>query len=51
LFDEVQYGTGSVAVRGITPSMISAAGKNQNRSMINFSVAQKMRQFEGSQAR
>jgi hypothetical protein len=51
LFDEVQYGSGSVAVRGITPSMISAAGKNQNRSMINFSVAQKMRNFEGSQAR
>lgn len=48
LFDEVQYGTGSVAVRGITPSMISAAGKNKNRSMTNYNLAQKLRAFEGS---
>ena len=47
LLDKVQYGTGSVAVRGITPSMISAAGKNHNRSMINFNLAQKMRTYEG----
>lgn len=47
LFDEVQYGAGSVAARGITPSMISAAGKNNNRSMVNFTHAQKMRAFEG----
>lgn len=46
LLDKVQYGTGSVAVRGITPSMISAAGKNHNRSMINFNLAQKMRTYE-----
>lgn len=51
LFDQVQYGTGNVAVRGITPSMISAANKNHNRSMIVGSMAQKMRNFEGSQAR
>ncbi|KAF2849370.1 hypothetical protein T440DRAFT_135467 [Plenodomus tracheiphilus IPT5] len=47
LFDEVQYGTGSVAVRGITPSMVSAANKNKNRSMIGFNLAQKQRIFEG----
>ncbi|KAH7378831.1 hypothetical protein BKA66DRAFT_466721 [Pyrenochaeta sp. MPI-SDFR-AT-0127] len=54
LFDEVQYGTGSVAtmpIRGITPSMISAAGKNKSRGVINYNMAQKMRAFEGSEAR
>lgn len=50
LFDQVQYGTGSVAVRGITPSMVSAANKNQTRTMVVGSIAQKMRNFEGSQA-
>jgi catechol 2,3-dioxygenase-like lactoylglutathione lyase family enzyme len=50
LFDEVRYGSGSVAskkLRGITPSMVSAAGKNANRSMISFNMAQKARVFEG----
>lgn len=54
LFDQVQYGSGSVAtmpIRGITPSMISAAGKNKNRGMMNYSMAQKLRAFEGSEAR
>jgi len=46
LFEEVQYGTGSVAVRGITPSMVSAAGKNSNRGMVKHSMAQKMKAFE-----
>lgn len=49
LFEEVQYGTGSVAtmpIRGITPSMISAAGKNTNKRMVNYNHAQKMRAFE-----
>ncbi|KAI0575343.1 glyoxalase family protein [Pyrenophora tritici-repentis] len=51
LFDEVQYGTGGVhASRQVTPSMASAARKNPMRSMINFSHAQKVRNFEGSQA-
>lgn len=50
LFDEVQYGTGSVAVRGITPSMVSAANKNKTRTMIGFNLAQKQRVFEGQQA-
>ncbi|KAF1843869.1 uncharacterized protein K460DRAFT_408189 [Cucurbitaria berberidis CBS 394.84] len=47
LFDEVQYGSGSVPIRGITPSMISAAGKNKNKGMINYNLAQKVRAFEG----
>ncbi|CAO2656282.1 Nn.00g050850.m01.CDS01 [Neocucurbitaria sp. VM-36] len=50
LFDEVQYGTGSVAtmpIRGITPSMISAAGKNKNKGVVNYAHAQRMRAFEG----
>ena len=47
LFDEIRYGAGNVAVRGITPSMVSAAGKNTNRSMMTLNHAQKMRQFEG----
>lgn len=46
LFDEVQYGSGSVPVRGITPSMISAAGKNKHRGMVKHSMAQKMKAFE-----
>ncbi|KAJ4365689.1 hypothetical protein N0V83_008309 [Neocucurbitaria cava] len=49
LFDEVQYGSGSVAtmpVRGITPSMISAAGKNKNKTVVNYNHAQRMRAFE-----
>ncbi|CAE7209701.1 glyoxalase family protein [Pyrenophora teres f. teres] len=51
LFDEVQYGTGGVhASRQVTPSMASAARKNPMRGMINFSHAQKVRNFEGSQA-
>ncbi|USP73170.1 hypothetical protein yc1106_00444 [Curvularia clavata] len=52
LFDEVQYGTGSVRASRYppTPSMVSAARKNPMRTMINFNHAQKMRNFEGSQA-
>ncbi|KAL6171913.1 hypothetical protein ACJQWK_02908 [Exserohilum turcicum] len=52
LFNEIQYGTGSVraARHPPTPSMVSAARKNPMRTMINFNHAQKMRNFEGSQA-
>lgn len=50
LFDQVQYGNGSVPIRAITGSMVSAARKNPNRGMIKHSVAQKMRDFEGSEA-
>ncbi|KNG47540.1 glyoxalase family protein [Stemphylium lycopersici] len=53
LFDEVQYGTGNVHTSrnvGPTPSMVSAARKNPIRGMINFNHAQKLRNFEGSQA-
>ncbi|CBX98244.1 predicted protein [Plenodomus lingam JN3] len=48
LWDQVQYGTGDVAVRGITPSMVSAANKNKTRTMIGFNHAQKQRVFEGA---
>jgi hypothetical protein len=50
LFDEVKYGTGSVAtlpVRGITPSMVSAAGKNKTRTVVRHDMASKARLFEG----
>jgi hypothetical protein len=47
LFDEVKYGEGSVAVRGITPSMISAAGKNKTRTVVRHDMAQKSMLFEG----
>ncbi|KAF1365122.1 hypothetical protein EJ07DRAFT_95289 [Lizonia empirigonia] len=47
LFDQVQYGKGSVPVRGITPSMINAATNNKNRSVISFALGQKMKAFEG----
>jgi hypothetical protein len=46
LFDEVKYGTGSVAVRGITPSMISAANKNPTRTVVRHDMAQKAKIFE-----
>jgi hypothetical protein len=46
LFDEVKYGTGSVAVRGITPSMISASRKNDTRTVVRHDMAQKARVFE-----
>ncbi|KAJ4315721.1 hypothetical protein N0V94_005804 [Neodidymelliopsis sp. IMI 364377] len=47
LFDQVQYGKGSVPVRGITPSMINASTNNKNRSVISFALGQKMKAFEG----
>lgn len=47
LFDQVQYGHGSVPVRGITPSMINASTNNKNRSVISFALGQKMKAFEG----
>ncbi|KAF2827649.1 hypothetical protein CC86DRAFT_349312 [Ophiobolus disseminans] len=47
LFDEVKYGAGSVAVRGITPSMVSAADKNRTRTVVRHDMAQKSRLFEG----
>ncbi|KAF3047749.1 hypothetical protein E8E12_011597 [Didymella heteroderae] len=47
LFDQVQYGHGSVPVRGITPSMINASTNNNNRSVISFALGQKMKTFEG----
>jgi hypothetical protein len=46
LFDEVKYGAGSVAVRGITPSMISASRKNDTRTVVRHDMAQKARVFE-----
>jgi hypothetical protein len=46
LFDEVKYGTGSVAVRGITPSMVSAANKNHTRTVVRHDMAQKAKIFE-----
>jgi hypothetical protein len=48
LFDEVKYGAGSVAVRGITPSMISAADKNRTRTVVRHDMAQKAKIFENS---
>jgi hypothetical protein len=48
LFDEVKYGAGSVAVRGITPSMISAADKNKTRTVVRHDMAQKARLFDTS---
>jgi hypothetical protein len=50
LFDEVKYGAGSVAtlpVRGITPSMVSAADKNRTRTVVRHDMASKARLFEG----
>jgi hypothetical protein len=47
LFDEVKYGAGDVPVRGITPSMISAAGKNKSRTVVRHDMAAKARLFEG----
>ncbi|KAJ4384775.1 hypothetical protein N0V86_000378 [Didymella sp. IMI 355093] len=47
MFDQVQYGHGSVPVRGITPSMINASTNNKNRSVISFAMGQKMKAFEG----
>lgn len=47
MFDQVQYGNGSVPVRGITPSMIGESTNNKNRSMISFAMGQKMKAFEG----
>jgi hypothetical protein len=47
LFDQVQYGKGSVPVRGITPSMINASTNNKNRSVISFALGEKVRAFEG----
>ncbi|KAF3049252.1 hypothetical protein E8E11_009337 [Didymella keratinophila] len=47
LFDQVQYGHGSVPVRGITPSMINASTNTKNRSVISFALGQKMKAFEG----
>lgn len=47
LFDEVKYGAGSVAARGITPSMVSAAGKNKTRTVVRHDMAQKARLFDG----
>ncbi|OSS46315.1 hypothetical protein B5807_08614 [Epicoccum nigrum] len=46
LFDQVQYGHGSVPVRGITPSMFSASTNNKNRSVISFAMAERTRAFE-----
>lgn len=46
LFDQVQYGHGSVPVRGITPSMINASTNNKSRSAISFAIGQKMKAFE-----
>ncbi|KAF3005069.1 hypothetical protein E8E13_009570 [Curvularia kusanoi] len=46
LFDQVQYGHGSVPVRGITPSMINASTDNKNRSVISFAMAQRTKAFE-----
>lgn len=46
LFDKVQYGNGDVPIRGITPSMVSAANKNKTRTMIMHSLGQKMNLFE-----
>lgn len=49
LYDEVN-GKGSVAavpIRGITPSMVSVARKNETRTMVHWGMAQKARAFEG----
>lgn len=46
LFDQVQYGHGSVPVRGITPSMINASTNSKNRSAISFEMGQKIKAFE-----
>ena len=46
LFDQVQYGKGSVPVRGITPSMINASTNNKNRSVISFALGEKIKAFE-----
>ena len=46
MFDQVQYGHGSVPVRGITPSMFSASTNNKNRSVISFAMAERTRAFE-----
>ncbi|KAJ4290876.1 hypothetical protein N0V90_010072 [Kalmusia sp. IMI 367209] len=53
MFNNVQYGSGTVPVRGITPSMINGGkeekvGKEgKGKSMIGYAMAQKLRAFEG----
>lgn len=49
MFDRVQYGTGSVPVRGITPSMVKggAPEEGKSKSVMGFKMAQRLRAFEG----
>lgn len=49
MFDRVQYGSGNVPVRGITPSMVQGKHpeEGKSKSMLNWKMAQKLRAFEG----
>ena len=51
MFDKVQYGSGNVPVRGITPSMVQGkhgAEEGKSKSMVGWKMAQRLRAFEGN---
>ncbi|KAL5423186.1 hypothetical protein PMIN04_004078 [Paraphaeosphaeria minitans] len=49
MFDRVQYGSGNVPVRGITPSMIKGGDpeEGKSKSVMGYKMAQRLRAFEG----
>lgn len=49
MFDRVQYGSGNVPVRGITPSMVKGGGPEdgKSKSVMGYKMAQRLRAFEG----
>ncbi|KAJ4348391.1 uncharacterized protein N0V89_009765 [Didymosphaeria variabile] len=49
MFDRVQYGSGNVPVRGITPSMVKGGNpeEGKSKSVLGFKMAQRLRAFEG----
>ncbi|KAF2444278.1 hypothetical protein P171DRAFT_432338 [Karstenula rhodostoma CBS 690.94] len=49
MFDRVQYGSGNVPVRGITPSMVKGGSpeEGKSKSVMGYKMAQRLRAFEG----
>ncbi|KAK7192888.1 hypothetical protein DPSP01_013182 [Paraphaeosphaeria sporulosa] len=49
MFDRVQYGSGNVPVRGITPSMVQGGSpeEGKSKSVMGYKMAQRLRAFEG----
>lgn len=49
MFDRVQYGSGTVPVRGITPSMVNGGNPEEwkSKSVMGYKMAQRLRAFEG----